>query len=69
MKKKPGAMLLSIGLGKRPEEDEEEGESEEMDGEENAAKIEAASEVMDALAAKDKEAFAEALEAFVYLCS
>jgi hypothetical protein len=69
--KKPGGLLLSIGLGKKPkgEEDEApESESEMDDGEGMAAKEEAAGEVMAAFQSKDKTALAEALEAFVYLC-
>lgn len=65
MKKPPGTALI-IGIGGRKPAAAEEAEDESPSKEGKAV---AAAEVMAALKSGDKEAFAEALESFVGMCS
>lgn len=62
--KKP-ALLIALGRGPKGEDDEEEGlSSASYDAEKKAL----AADVLDAVKAGDKQALADALEAFVMTC-
>jgi hypothetical protein len=64
--KKP-ALLIALGRGPKGEmDDEEEAPASENYAEEKKA---LAADVMSAIKSNDKEAFADALEAFVMACS
>lgn len=63
--KKP-ALLIALGRGPKGEDDEEEAPASENYAEEKKA---LAADVMAAVKSNDKEALADALEAFVMACS
>lgn len=63
--KKP-ALLIALGRGPKGEDDEEEAPASENYAEEKKA---LAADVMSAIKDGDKEALADALEAFVMACS
>lgn len=62
--KKPGGLLLSIGLGGKGKK----GDDDEAEGEEKEGTREAAQAILDAIADKDAGALEEALHAFLYAC-
>lgn len=63
--KKP-ALLIALGRGPKGEDDEEEAPASENYAEEKKA---LAADVMAAIKSNDKDALADALEAFVMACS